>query len=52
MYATWESQKTSRDRNARLKIFVDESDEKKEGETQSLSEEAKRMAPHGAAEKN
>ena len=51
MYATWESQKTSRDRNARLKIFVDESDEKKEGETQSPSEEAKRKASHGAAEK-
>jgi hypothetical protein len=58
MYATWESEKTGRDRKARLRFYVDKSEEEKtkkkeegEGETSSPSKEAKRMAPHGAEKK-
>jgi uncharacterized membrane protein YedE/YeeE len=58
MYATWESEKTGRDRKARLRFYVDKSEEEKtkkkeegERETSSPSKEAKRMAPHGAEKK-
>ncbi|CAL6346271.1 unnamed protein product [Bathycoccus prasinos] len=49
MYATWESEKTGRDRKARLRFYVDKSEE--EEKTSSPSKEAKRMAPHGAEKK-
>ena len=45
MYATWESEKTSRDRKARLKFFVH-----KKGE-EPPPKEANRMAPHGTEKK-
>ena len=50
MYATWESEKTSRDRKARLKFFVHKSEEKKKGE-ETPPKEANRMAPHGTEKK-